>query len=126
MANAGLLYDTRLSNADGGGGGGWISGLFSLAGDAVKGGFAYGANKDTAKAMTEQARLDGLSQQIQAGYASLGKDTSSELLAAALGNRYNQAPPKAATVDSNKLIWLALIGAAAVVAVFFIVKGGKE
>lgn len=125
--NSGILFD-RLSNADGGsgGGGGWISGLFALAGDAVKGGFAYGANKDTAKALTEQARLQGLASQIQAGYGSLGNDTSSELLAAALGNRYNQPAPKTATVDSNKMIWLALIAAAAVVSVFLIVKGGKE
>lgn len=128
MPNAGLLYDSRLSNADGssGGGGNWISGLFQLAGDAVKGGFAYGANKDTAKALTEQARLEGLAAQIQAGYSSLGHDTSSELLAAALGNRYNQAPQKTATVDSNKMIWLALIAAAAIVAVVFIQKGAGE
>lgn len=122
MPNAGLLHNENISNA----GGDWISGLFSLAGDAVKGGFAYGANKDTAKAMTEQARLAGLSSQIQAGYGALGNDTGTELLAAALGNRYNQAPPVAAKVDSNKYIWLALIGAAAVVAIFFIQKGGTE
>lgn len=126
--NSGILFD-RLSNADGeggaGGGGMWGAIAGAVAG-IVDSGFKYGANKDTAKALTEQARLQGLASQIQAGYGSLGNDTSSELLAAALGNRYNQPAPKTATVDSNKMIWLALIAAGAIVAVFFIVKGGKE
>ena len=123
MTNAGLLYD-NISNADGGGN--WISGLFQLAGDAVKGGFAYGANKDTANALKEQARLEGLSAQIQAGYGALGQDTGTELLAAALGNRYNQpTQPPAKPVDPNKFIWLALVAAVAVVAIVFINKQPK-
>ena len=119
---AGVLYDSRISNAEGGGGMGWLDGLFKLVGGAINSGFQYGAATNIAKQQTEQARIAGLASQIQAGYDSIGKDTSSELLAAALGNRYNQPQVTKTEDNTQKYIWLALIAAVAVVAVVFINK----
>lgn len=119
MPNAGLLHQDNISNAAGGD---WIGALIGLVGTTIDSGFKYGANKDTVNAIKEQARLQGLSEQIQAGYGAVGSDMSSEMLATALGKSYSQPTPTPAKVDSNKLIWLALIAAAALVAVFFISK----
>lgn len=119
--NPGLLsYNDNLSNADGG----WISGLFQLAGDAVKGGFAYGANKDTAKALIEQQRLAGQSATLQAGYGALGNDTASELLAATLGKSYDnplKTTPPESSLQKN-IVWLGLIAAATAIAIFIVLK----
>jgi len=122
--NPGIAHNS-VSNMDGGG---WIGPLIQAVGGIVQSGFQFGATKDTNKAMVEAQRLQGQAATWQAGYGALGNDTSTELLAAALGKNFNAAPasvPQESAFSKN-LLPLVLLAGAVIIVVVFVMKSDAK